>query len=234
LVRSVKQYGLAFRTKHMQVWSSEPDEQALIERLGWDGGLRVNPGDYLYIVDNKIIPNKVDYYTHSRIDYAVSVQDSGTVRSTCTVTLDNRTPEGLPGSIRGSPHHGIGLNRALISLYAPEGARATSLSPAAGLPSHVERDARVFVRTLEAPLGGTAAARYVYTVPRAIMQVGQDRVYQLTVQHQPLVNPAELFVTVTFPKGTQIKSFGPGWRAIGNVATLHVTMTRDLVTRIVF
>ncbi|HEX9235200.1 MAG TPA: hypothetical protein VF972_02850, partial [Actinomycetota bacterium] len=59
------------------------------------------------------------------------------------------------------------------------------------------------------------------------------RVYTLQVQHQPLVSPADLTITVTLPKGTVVRS-APGWVVNGNVATLHTLLDKDLVARITF
>jgi hypothetical protein len=58
-------------------------------------------------------------------------------------------------------------------------------------------------------------------------------VYRLTVQHQPMVNPAELTVNVTLPAGSVPKA-AAGWTVNGNVATFTTTLTRDFVTSIVF
>ena len=77
LVRSEKGMGQALREKHLQLWSTHTDEQDEIVRLGWDAALRIGPGDFLYFTDNKLRPNKVDYYSHITIDYHVTVLSSG-------------------------------------------------------------------------------------------------------------------------------------------------------------
>jgi hypothetical protein len=73
-----------------------------------------------------------------------------------------------------------------------------------------------------------------YVVPGAVRPTpGGGHVYELTVQHQPLLHPAGLTVTVMLPKGAKVTS-APGWKVAGRVATLHTTLTRDFVTRIYF
>ena len=57
-------------------------------------------------------------------------------------------------------------------------------------------------------------------------------VYQLTIQHQAMVNPGQLTVTVTLPEGTTARAISPSWTVHGNVATLTVSLTSDFVTQL--
>ena len=229
-VRTLKQMATGIKEKHIQLWSVDPQLQAELEELGWDGGLHVGQGDSLYVTDNKIRSNKVDYYTHVSVDYSVEVDAKGNAHAICQVTLENDAPPGETHFIIG-PNGG--LNEALIGLFVPKGARLESTDPRNGPPDHTEADAKVFVRTLHVLPGDTKTARFTYTVPGVVSTAPTGKLYRLTVQHQPLVNMVQLSVHVTFPSGTTITS-APGWTVKGNVATLQTELTQDMVREIHF
>ena len=234
LVRSVKGMSQALREKHLQLWSTHRDEQDEIARLGWDGALRTGQGDFLAFTDNKLLANKVDFYSHISLDYRVTVLASGEIRSTCAITFKNETPPGEPYDITWGTRHGpYALNQALLGLYVPQTAELQSSKPSGVLPDHFEGGAKVFLRTVGVGGGKTADLRFAYSVPGAVLTTSQGKVYRLTIEHQPMVNPVELKVTVTLPEGSAVHA-APGWTVAGNVLSFETSLTQDLVREIQF
>jgi len=233
LVKGLQQFGTALKEKHIQMWSSNAEQEALLAKLGWDGGIRVGKGDYLQVVDNKLRVDKVDYYTHTAITYDVQIGGSGGMTSTAKVALTNMTPPGQPHAIAGPPDHPYGLNAVLLGLYVPKGVTLISETPQTGYPVHIEGDTKVFTRRFAVLAGKTGTGVFSYSMPGVIRSTAGSRLYELTVQHQPLVNPATLTVTVTLPAGTTVKS-APGWTVKGNVATYQGVLTQDLHLSIVY
>jgi hypothetical protein len=230
---TIRRMSEALRQKHVLLWSSDPRLQGLLTQLRWDGGIHPQAGDYLYPVDNKLAPNKADFYTFTKVGYEVTVEPSGAIRAACTVTLRNDWRPGQPLGLSGQETAAMAANVALISLFVPGEANLVSAAPAGGPPDHREDGTNVFIRTTRAAPGKPGSVTFVYTVPGVVQTTSAGRVYQLTVQHQPMVNVAELAVTVTLPSGSTVKS-APGWTVRGNVATFHTHLTTDFVTRIVF
>lgn len=234
LLNTVQQLGKDLAAKRVQLWSNDGAEQEELRTLGWDGAVRSNAGDYLYLVDNKLLSNKVDYYTTTKIDYRVTIDSSGAATSKARITLANGTPPGEPfaityGVLRGQ----YALNDALLSLYAPGGAEFRSSNLPPDFPDHREAGKRVFVREARVGGGKSVTVTFTYTTPALVRRTKAGRVYELTVQRQPLVTPADLSVTVTLPPGSVIRA-APGWTVKGNVATLHTALTKDLVRTINF
>jgi uncharacterized protein DUF4012 len=228
--------GDSLHEKRIQLWSGDRELQSLMGRLGWDGAVRVREGDYLYVVDDKIVPNKVDYYSRISIDYRVTIDASGNGTSALDVTLTNDSPPGLPISIAGRPASvgGYAVNRALMLAFVPQGAELVSAEPRTGLPDHVEAGAKVFARTIRAGAGEAAIMELRYRVPGLVTSARGRKVYRLTVQQQPMLHPAALTVTVTLPKGTTVSAVPPGWTIKGNVLTLETQLTHDMVHEIAF
>jgi len=57
--------------------------------------------------------------------------------------------------------------------------------------------------------GKPGVAVWKYTVPGVVQTSSAGHVYTLTIQHQPLVNPAAISVSVTLPIGSVVRS-APG------------------------
>jgi len=234
--------------KRVQIWTDQSDEQTLLQGLGWDGGLRPVTGDYVNLVQNNRWGNKIDWWGRQKIAYTASIQDDGSVDSTYRVTLTNGIPTPIPDSFDPGlagrkPLRGIA--RDMMSLYVPKDATFGSVDPRTvtgpladevrppGFVQHAEDPFDVFTQTITADPQQAVPLTFRYSVPGVIKTTSEGRVYQLTVQHQPLVNPADLTVRVILPDGaTPIDA--EGWTVKGNVATYHGTLTRDLVLRLVF
>lgn len=231
---SLRTFGQSLAQKRIQLWLARPDLQNGVRQLGWDGGLRVRPGDYLYVVDNKIIVNKIDYYSRAAIDYDVTIDPSGNARATLQVRLANESPAGLSRYI--SPRRGAGyaVNRALLLAFVPKQAELVSATPELGLPDHLEGGAMVFGRTVVVPPGTSTVMRLVYTLKGVVISRGSSSIYRLSIQNQPRLNPAELRVTVRLPQGTTVRVAPRGWTISGNVLTLETRLSRDLVQEIAF
>lgn len=232
------QLGTSVKERHFQVWSADPALEQYLTQLGWGGGfLDHGTGDYLSEVDNKIEPNKVDYYSHTTITYDVVVHPSGSITSTCTVRLVNDTPPGQSPPITDSR---VGaLNQALITLFVPGRATLTASqppadNPVASVPNHTEGDLLVFGRQVNAWPGRPGDVSFDYEIPGVIQSTPTGNVYQLAIQHQAMVNPARLIVHVTLPEGTSARGISPGWTVNGNQATLTLTLTTDVVAQLGF
>ena len=241
-MKSMHALARMLREKHIQVWSADPQQAALLSRLGWSGELNQGPGDYFFLVDNKRVANKVDYFSSQEMTYEVELTPKGEANSTFQVELTNATPPNQNYHVKGSHLEPYALNRAMMSLYVPERTRFESVDPnhslfdyePPGFVEQVQEGFRIFIQTIDAWPGHPGVLTLGYTVPNVVERMPDGRrVYRLTVQHQPLINDAQLTVKVTLPKGATVSS-APGWKIDGRVATLQRTLTRDFVAEIYF
>jgi Protein of unknown function (DUF4012) len=242
--------------RHIQVWAARPQEESLIDDLGWSGGLTATKGDSLALAYDKRIAGKQDYWTRQSIDYNVTVKPSGTIESNYTVHVSDDIPhQGQSG--RMIPHvTPWGLNVAMLNLYVPGRAKFQSVTPdyksfptnfisplryvhyvqPKGFVQHVEGTHNVFTQTVTPYPGHPATVSFHYSVPKAILNTHAGRVYELAVDAQPLYNPATMTITVHLPPGSNVKSFGPDWEVVnGDTLRLHVpSLDHGFTTEIVF
>lgn len=245
VIKLVNDLGSAMSQKRIQIWSADPAQERFLRDLGWDGGLRRGAGDYLNVVQENRLSNKIDYYAHQSVVYTVRVRDDGSVSSTCAVTLRNAVPATERDVGIAGPAPYTGWTRAMMNLYVPKGARFVGVEPTEvggplvekvkppGFAQHVEGAFRVLTHTMAADVGDSATLTFRYTVPGAVIRAQGGRVYRLTVQHQPLVNPADLTIRVVLPSDAGTVD-SPGWTVRNGTATYATVLTRDIAIELAF
>jgi Protein of unknown function (DUF4012) len=188
----------AVREGHIHVYGAAPGHQRLFEAMGVAGDLPALDGDFLSVVDNNAVGNKVDLFLERTVTYDVDWDPgTGDLAATATVTLTNTAPDdGLPDYVIGSPLAGDaapprGTNRTYLSVYSPWALEGALLD---GAPVGLERQAELgrfaYSLFLDIPPGGSRTL----TLDLRGRLVG-DR-YRLDVARQPLANPDMLSVGV--------------------------------------
>jgi hypothetical protein len=220
------------RGKHLQLWSSDPQEQALVQQLGWSGQVAVTPGDYAFPIENVVFGRKVGYFAHTAITYDATVRSSGDIDVTCTVKISNEAPTGLPGYMATTDEYGYATDHTLVGVYIPPNAKVTS-SPSDVPPNHTDSGALVLSHQVITTSGRSQSVTWKWVIPNGVQHDATGSFYQFTMQHQALPNTASLVVHVTFPAGTS--PLAPDlWVLKGQTATLTTTLTADQHWRIDF
>ena len=203
-------------TKRIQIWS--PSELDRLKRLGLAGDLRPEENaDYLMVVGQNAAGNKLDFYAQRRIHYRVDLTDPNRVKGQVVVQVRNGAPSGArPSYVMGPtlPNDSPGLNRTFTSIYLPKKTFVLE-GLLNGTPSGVES-------TTEMGLG--VASKFVEIPPqssgtftiRTQSKLSTPGRYKLVVQHQPNLNPDQLEIDITLPKGAFVHSYSPNLRLVGN------------------
>lgn len=240
-------FGSALRQKHMQVWLRDPQEQAFIERMNWDGSIdQEESGDYLYVVEQNVGGNKLDYFANNT--NTVDVQLDGDAAAVTTeVAIENRVffPQPLyPMGDTGKEIESQGHHLPMINVYVPadaqlrlaqvEGERKDTPPGAGTWPSstqpaeHLEKGKKVWTATVNIPPGEIGRFRLGYVVPDAVVEERGRRVYRLTVQRQPRVRVEQLMVRLTLPQGAaDVKA--KGWKRDGDQLVWDHPLKEDIV-----
>ncbi len=126
--------GDGLSAQDIQIYHSDPSIQSAIERLGWDGGVRGNTGDYLMVTHANIGGGKTDGVMSDTVAIESSVRPDGRIENTVTIS---RTHNG----IRTATFSGKN-NVSFSRLYVPRGSTLISLEgaqpPAADLFESVD------------------------------------------------------------------------------------------------
>ncbi|PZS21146.1 MAG: hypothetical protein DLM54_04805, partial [Acidimicrobiales bacterium] len=200
--------GGATRGDHLMAYLQQPQEQDLVRRVGADGSVPAVQGDSLMVVDQNLAANKVDFYLHRRVRYDVTVDPSSRparITGRLEVALDNQAPsQGLPNGVIGpyDQRFAPGENRTYLSLYTPFLGRGATID---GSPLQI--DSRPELGRLAMSTTVSIPSRQTRTVALRLdgrIQLGPGGWYRLDIGHQPVVNPDQVQVSVSVPKGWRI------------------------------
>ncbi|MCH9731779.1 MAG: DUF4012 domain-containing protein [Actinomycetia bacterium] len=118
--------GKAVSERRIAVWSSSPEEQALLETTPLAHVVPDDSAPYAEIVINNLAGNKMDYYLKREIEYVADGCERGRRMSTVTVRLTNTVPDSviptLPDYVAGT----LGLDPEL-PLTFPKGTMVSSV-----------------------------------------------------------------------------------------------------------
>jgi hypothetical protein len=103
----------ALDTKEIQIAMFNSDEEALVERFGWQGRLKPAPGDALALVGANIAGQKTDAVVEESVKHIAEIQEDGTIIDTVRL---QRTHMGKKGEL----FRGV-RNVQYLRVYVPKG-----------------------------------------------------------------------------------------------------------------
>ena len=129
LVELARNLAEAARSRHLMMWSADPEQQAAWEAAGVDGALQA---DSLLIGAVNRSPNKVDWFLDAAATMT-SQAGAGGLEVELEVELSNRTPDGEPEYVVGPFEGGAGPElsegdwRGFLTVHLPGAARGPAI-----------------------------------------------------------------------------------------------------------
>ncbi len=234
-------HGDTFRAGRLLLaWFADGTAQREIERLGFDGAMRTDPGDYVYPVDSNVSPaSKLNAVTDRELDLDVRLDEYGNadnelkVRWTNRIDTDAATPYRiLPGLEKYTT---LGM---YFRLYVPERSRVQAVSAGTTAPITTPADVadesgRTVIANYFRIPPGEAHLSYRWVSPYPAEQADDGTfTYHLVIQKQPGLRPGPIALRITLPSGATIIDASPGLTVAGTTATVETTFDRDVVVAI--
>lgn len=208
--------------KHVLMWSSRPEEQAVIARLGAAGIVGTTGGGAqgFAMITQSASANKMDYYLRREIDVVVRPVD-GLVRVKTTVLLRNTGPaSGIPpyvlGQTRDVPTYRPGFIRTYFSAYLPPGAFVHGLT-VDGKPSIHESERAPHALILSDFVTVYPGQQRRIVVDWSLSVPGDEGSLSLVLQKQPTVVPDQVSVIYQAKGGGSGLQLVPGGPQDGDV-----------------
>jgi hypothetical protein len=249
----VRGMGRSLARKHMQVWLADPEEQAFVERMGWDGALKpAENADYLNVVQQNVGGNKLNYFETQTTKVRTRLEGSDAHVST-SVSMHN-------GIFLPQPRWSMGdtgpTHQPMVNVYVPQAAELVGVdvpptcapgspvdrtltdvcrrdTPAPAIwsgdrpPEHSELGKKVWPVTIDIPAGKEGTVGFDYVVPGVVRTDDGRSTYRLVVQHQPRVRPETLDLRITLPAGAaDVRA--PGFARDGTTLSWRKPLTEDL------
>jgi hypothetical protein len=184
----------ALRGGHLLLYSETPQAERFFEEVHVAGSMPPVRGDFLGVVTQNAVGNKIDWYLRRSIDYrAVLHRTTDEITAVLTLKLHNLSPtSGLPSLII-DPEPGTaatlpGESELYVSVYSPWEADGSSLN---GVPlvmtDQQELGRFVYSAFVTVPAGATAAI-----VLHLVGSWNPRKRYHLGMYHQPLLFPDQV------------------------------------------
>lgn len=198
--------------KELLFYFNDPQIQAVVTNLGWDGGIKnFHPqslnsqliSDYLMLNEANVGINKANFFVQRKIGHEVNLK-ADKVEERLTINYDNQSPaENWPA----------GRYRTYLRLYLPAEAKVTSVlvadsqNPGLWLPFDSKYfdvsssfDKNVFGFLVEVPIKSQKTLEIKYELPLISEIDKRQKTYLLMLQKQPGAYPSEYNLTFSYPQ----------------------------------
>ncbi|WP_457190881.1 DUF4012 domain-containing protein [Nocardioides sp. P5_E3] len=217
-----------------------PDEQAVFDALGLTGRLSDTEHDYIGVFTQNKVPSKSDYWQRRTVSTDVAVREDGSARVKMEVEVHNDSPPYLqPG-----PDPRLGYftrwNTLSIAPFLPKGAASIS-ARMDGEPVEISPRnfyGRYFIRPeIEFAPQARHTLAVTYDVPAAAVRDGDGDglAYRLALDPQGMVDPQDVRVRVSFPRGYAVDAspsgtgLPDGWSTRGGRVATYTTDALEVV-----
>lgn len=214
--------GRAAAERHLQVFSTHPEEEATLARLDVSGQAELgrNPLSVVWLATSD---NKVGYFVDRGVGVDVTLDERGTATVTTTVRMKNHAEDGPPSRLLGlgGDNGPIGAFGSLVSVYMPDGAQGhpTFVAHGAETGTTEELGHPVAFATETTPPGGSSTWSVTYVVPDAVTASGGGQEYRLDFVPQPNLVPTPISITIHLPSGRSVTSTSAGIQTDGQTAS---------------
>ncbi len=244
----------ALRERHIEVWLKDKEAAQLLAAQGWDGAIKHDPGDYLFVAEANVGFNKVNAIVQKQITYAVDLSNLQAPTGTATITDYNPAKGKLP--CHQDPNYGSGqydelINRCYwnyVRVYTGAGATLMDASlhdipaewmvtskPVLGTVDTLQDLANTtsYGTLMVIPFGGTDSTHFTYSLSPTDIFSQQDGqyTYTLNIQKQGGTKDVLTEITITLPAGADFVSTPPDGQivsgAAGNQWTTRFLLNED-------
>lgn len=118
----------SFYEKHILFYFFDPELEAQVKELGWDGAIADTQGDYLMVTQTNLRGGKTDRVVDIQVDHQAEIQADGSIVDTVTITKQH-------SGTAGDKLLGVS-NVDWVRVYVPEG---STLISADGFEKPLER-----------------------------------------------------------------------------------------------
>jgi Protein of unknown function (DUF4012) len=212
----------AARSRHLQVYATDPEAERALDELGVTGSAAApEHGDYFLPVGVNTAGNKLDAFLQRRFGYTVRLHADGSAQTKVDAVLHNGVRLGrLPRYVVGpyDRRFRVGENRIYQSLYLAAGygfARATL--DGRDTPAEARRDVGALTLSKQVSIlpGRRVQLAYVLERTGAAKVVDGRMRYELLVRPQATVLPDSLEVAIQAPSGWRFEGVPDGARQAG-------------------
>lgn len=221
--------------RHMIVYSTRPQEQQTLGRLGATGFFDPGPNP-LAVTWTSLVDNHAVVFANRSSTQTVTLAADGSARVRLVVALANRSAKGPASVVLGLPlpatvEEPAGVNpvggwAGEVRVYLPPDATQISLETSVPSETRVDREGgrQVGIATLATDPGDSMSLLVVYTVKQATPKGGRE--YRMLVSQQPTLEPGPVRISIQAPSGATISAASRQLERAGGTARYVGNPTR--------
>ena len=261
LIRLASSLHDTLQNRDMLVFFDDQSLQSVVGNLGWDGRVRQDSLDYLYVVDSNVGWSKVDRNIQRDISYVVDLTRGPKPRVNLTLGYVNHSGPGSPGCEPQWLNRGNDYSQLknacywnYFRVYIPNGSRLLSETPlplaehsvaveiGRGVPGQdtgtisSSHNKILFSGLTQLGAGDRGEVDLVYDLPASVVQHNGDSLnYELLIQKQPGVRQRVVTVEFIPPKGYHLASSDVAPVEVGaSRVGFRFLLTRDTLLNVEF
>lgn len=219
----------------MLAWFRDPGLQTAIAGTPWEGRVRQDAGDYLYVVEANVAPTSKYNLVVQRSSFlnVVIGADGGTAETLRLDWQNDALKEGEPYAlIRSFSTDPNGLYGADVRLLVPVDSELVQVSgqgedPVTSVDTIAPEAGRNAFGTSILVPPGNANLTWQWQTQGVVLVEGDEQVYRLTIQKQPGMGPEKLSVRIGVPAGARITGTSDGGQVSGGRVAFTTTLTND-------
>jgi hypothetical protein len=223
-------------------WLADEDAQQLVEDADWDGHVRQDAGDYVFVVESNVAPTSKYNLVVDRTDsLVVKLDEAGDALSSLRLDWQNAADqEGQPyRSLREFSTDEAGAYGSWVRVLVPEGSELVTASGVADVelrgPDRIDTESgRALFGNYLYMLPGASSLTYLWSNPGVAVKTDQGWVYELVVQNQPGARSVPLSVRVDLPTGAVVSEISDGAVFDGEQVRLEANLDQDVELRVVY
>ena len=232
LIRLASALHDTLQERDMLVYFDDADLQSVASEFGWDGSIRQDLSDYLYVVDSNVGWSKVDRNIERDTSYVIDLRRGTQPRVSLTLGYDNHSGPNSPACDPQWRFRGIDYSQLknacywnFVRVYIPQGSRLLSSTHLAlpeqsvsveigrGVPDQdtggisSSHNKMLFSGLAELEAGDRSEINLVYDLPASVVRRDGDSIlYQLLIQKQPGVRLRTVSVDFIIQDGYRLAS----------------------------
>ena len=236
LIKAAWSLNRAIRERHLQLYVNSKPAQDLVQSIGIGGALRQDNGDYVMIVDSNVGFNKVNPNIEQTIDHEIALDKTGAATARLRLSYQHRIRRPTPACVHES-YYGDSYEELMqrcywdyVRVYLPAGSEVLEVLGADEPAQVYSENGKTVVATSFLVENGQGRQIQIVYRPKLSGEAGG---YDLMLQKQAGTDAVPVRVSITLPKGTQIRSAAPeGIMRTGDTIVWQGDLAKDREIRL--
>lgn len=251
----------ALDERHILIQVDDATIASILAQQNWDGAVRTNSSDYLFVVDSNVGSSKVNAVMNEELHYEVDFSNLNSLTALLTVTHKNNAAGHTICDINQQPPDGSSgeyetqINQCYfdyLRIYKPDGVELIESTPHSvpaelmpwneTIPAKVDDlidenlpGIRGYGTLFYIPGGQSLETKFKFQIPASVLETNGALVtYTLHIQKQSGTIALPVTITIHFPTGAELTESSSEGTLAGPVWTLNTNLRQDIELSVTF